>query len=120
MSQEDKDFELLQRLNTLLPDERKHLKKLLESGCILDWQMKPRNSATKNHLNDKHYLQIAAQRTEASIPSNHAFIIVTAEVDKENSPARYVSDMKRTSAIALLKTLLFQWGEKENWMNHIH
>lgn len=73
----------------------------------------------KRHPKDKHYLELAADRTAAALPDNTAFLIVCKPFNSPESPTQYVSNMKREDAIKELKALLFQWGEKEEWMTHI-
>lgn len=69
---------------------------------------------------DKEYLKQAAKAVEETLPDNHSFIIMAVpNGNDEGARVSYISSMKRESAIGVIKTILFQWGEKANWMKHI-
>lgn len=65
------------------------------------------------------YLQQAAQAAQTFLPDNSAFILFTTILSTEDPQLRYISNLSRADAIAVLKEWLFIQGERENWMKHI-
>ena len=68
---------------------------------------------------DKQYLQQAIQAAKEKLPDGHEVIVISVSANTPNPRVFYTASMERESAVLVLKTLLFQWGEKENWMEHI-
>jgi hypothetical protein len=76
----------------------------------------------KRHKKDKHYLQVAAERIEHSLPDNQGFLLLTVpfkQEDPEQNRVAYVSNVERKEAIALMKEFLIRCGEEEEWMKHL-
>lgn len=63
-------------------------------------------------------LQAAAHAVANIIPDHKGFILLVAPYGngESNDRAEYVSNVNREDAIKILKTLLFRWGQNEEWM----
>ena len=68
---------------------------------------------------DRTYIVEAIKAAEAKLPDNHRAILISCPVDQPGARINYSAGVNREDAIGILKSLLFQWGEKENWMEHI-
>lgn len=71
-------------------------------------------------MNNKEYLQLAAQTLEMILPDNHGFILFAFPFgENPDNRLAYVSNAKREDAINALKEWLLKAGASEDWMQHI-
>jgi hypothetical protein len=63
-------------------------------------------------------LVAAAEVAREAMPPDCGFIMVAVPFGfpPEQGVGRYVGNVNREDAIAILKTLLFRWGINEEWM----
>jgi hypothetical protein len=73
----------------------------------------------REELGNVAWLEAALEAAKQHIPKGHAIMLTTVPYGESQEGIRYISTCDRKSAIEILKTLLFQWGEGENWAKHI-
>jgi len=72
---------------------------------------------------DREFLQLAGDAVKAKLPDNWGFIIlaapITGSVSEEQQRTVYISNIRRESAVNMLKEWLIQASGPEDWMQHI-
>jgi hypothetical protein len=69
-------------------------------------------------MEDKAWLQKAADGAHKEMPDGHAFLLFSISPG-EGGTLRYISNIDRATAIKCMKEWLFAQGVNENWMKHV-
>lgn len=71
------------------------------------------------HPMNREYLADLAKTISERLPDNHGFVLLVTPTDTPEPFVHYTASVERKSAIQILRSILFHWGEGENWMRHI-